>query len=87
MQDIKRPASWRATYEVAVDHIRTHRPMTAWQVADELGWPLRRSKDAVARARELGLLAISGKIRKVSEAGRYRLIYGAVQAVDWPVQP
>jgi len=72
------PQARLSSYELAVNHIRANRPMTAWKLAKELEWPVVRAKHSIRRARELGLIA------KVGMKGQGRYVYGAVQVPGWP---
>jgi hypothetical protein len=74
------PRGWRlAHYEHVVNMLREDGPMTAWQLADRLRWPIERAKDGVSRARELQLIA---RVRKDRDK---RFVWGAVQTGGWPL--
>lgn len=71
-------------YEIAVNFIRAHGPMTVEQLAERLGWKLSMAKYAVSRAQFLSLLKKNRRLHPMPR-GAQPYVYGAVQVPGWPL--
>jgi hypothetical protein len=74
------PMANLTVYELTVERLRQGPPMTARNLAEELGWPLRRVKQGLVRAKQLKLVQ---RVGKSEYAGQY--IYGAAAVPGWPL--
>lgn len=70
----------RVQYENVVNQIRERGPLTAGQVADQLGISHTTAHGKINAARRLDLL------KKVGKGDRGQFVFGAVQTSDWPAR-